>query len=353
MYKSLLRPVFFLFNPETIHHWVMGILKIIGKIPGKRLALKWFFTVKDKRLEKELFGIRFPNPVGVAAGFDKNAEVFEELSALGFGFVEIGTVTPKAQPGNPKPRLFRLSKDHALINRMGFNNNGLEQAVRQLKKRKSKMIIGGNIGKNTLTPNAIAYQDYEENFKGLFNYVDYFVVNVSCPNISDLKELQDQDALMEILNKLQAINNSKPKRKPVLLKISPDLNDKQLDEVIDIVRLTKIDGVVATNTSIKRNLPGYGSEVVAAIGNGGLSGSPVRDRSTEVIRYLATKSNKAFPIIGVGGIFTASDALEKLDAGADLIQVYTGFIYEGPFIAKNINQTILNRMKSGSSLKQV
>lgn len=353
MYKSLLRPVFFLFKPETIHHWVMGILKIIGKIPGKRRALKWFFTVKDQRLEKELFGIRFLNPVGVAAGFDKNAEVFEELSALGFGFVEIGTVTPKAQPGNPKPRLFRLSKDHALINRMGFNNNGLEQAVRQLKKRKSKMIIGGNIGKNTLTPNAIAYQDYEENFKGLFNYVDYFVVNVSCPNITDLKELQDQDALMEILNKLQTINNSKPKRKPVLLKISPDLNDKQLDEVIDIVRLTKIDGVVATNTSIKRNLPGYSSKEIAAIGNGGLSGSPVRDRSTEVIRYLATKSNKAFPIIGVGGIFTTSDALEKLDAGADLIQVYTGFIYEGPFIARNINQSILKRMKSGSELKQV
>jgi dihydroorotate dehydrogenase len=351
MYKSLLRPVFFLFKPETIHHWVMGFLKTIGKIPGKRQALKWFFSISDTRLEKELFGIRFPNPVGVAAGFDKNAEVYEELSAFGFGFVEIGTVTPKAQPGNPKPRLFRLSKDNALINRMGFNNNGLEQAVKQLRKRKTQMIIGGNIGKNTLTPNSIAYLDYEENFIGLFDYVDYFVVNVSCPNISDLKELQDQEALMEILNKLQAINNSKPKRKPVLLKISPDLNDKQLDEVIEIVRLTKIDGVVATNTSIKRNLPNYSEGEIAAIGNGGLSGQPVRDRSTEIIRYLATKSNKAFPIIGVGGIFTVTDALVKLDAGADLIQVYTGFIYEGPFIARNINRSILKRIKSDLSLQ--
>jgi dihydroorotate dehydrogenase len=346
MYKSLLRPVFFLFKPETIHHWVMAVLKIIGKIPGKRHALKWFFTVKDRRLEKELFGIRFPNPVGVAAGFDKNAEVYEELSALGFGFVEIGTVTPKAQPGNPKPRLFRLSKDKALINRMGFNNRGLEQAVIELKKRKSNVIIGGNIGKNTLTPNAIAYQDYVENFIGLFDVVDYFVVNVSCPNISDLKELQDQEALMEILNKLQSINNSKAKRKPILLKISPDLNDKQLDEVIEIVRLTKIDGVVATNTSIKRNLENHTKEEIVAIGNGGLSGLPVRDRSTEVIRYLATKSNKAFPIIGVGGIFTAADAIEKLQAGADLIQVYTGFIYEGPFIAKRINRAMLKQMKT-------
>jgi dihydroorotate dehydrogenase len=346
MYKTLLRPIFFLVNPETIHHWVMGLLKLSGKIPGMRRALKWFFTVKDHRLEKELFGIRFPNPVGIAAGFDKNAEVYEELSSLGFGFVEIGTVTPKAQPGNPKPRLFRLTKDRALINRMGFNNRGLEQAVVQLKKRKSNVIIGGNIGKNTLTPNAIAYQDYEENFAGLFDFVDYFVVNVSCPNISDLKELQDQEALMEILNRLQLINNSKPKRKPILLKISPDLNDKQLDEVIDIVRLTRIDGVVATNTSIKRNLNNYDKNEIEAIGNGGLSGLPVRDRSTEVIRYLANKSDKAFPIIGVGGIFMAQDAIEKLEAGADLVQVYTGFIYEGPCIAKKINKAILKQMKS-------
>lgn len=350
MYKRLLRPIFFLFNPETIHHFVIGMLKLIGKVPGKRQALKWFFTVKDKRLERELFGIHFPNPVGVAAGFDKNAEVFEELSSFGFGFIEIGTVTPKPQPGNPKPRLFRLPRDKALINRMGFNNNGLDKAILQLKKRKSNVIIGGNIGKNTLTPNTIAYQDYEETFVGLFDYVDYFVVNVSCPNISDLKELQDQDALILILNKLQSINNGKSKQKPILLKVSPDLNNKQLDEVIDIVRLTKIDGVVATNTSIQRNLNNTDKNEIETIGNGGLSGFPLRDRSTEIIRYLATKSNNAFPIIGAGGIFTSEDAIEKMNAGADLVQVYTGFIYEGPSIAKKINKAILKQMKSGLKL---
>jgi len=348
MYKLLLRPIFFFFDPEMIHHWVMVMLRLIGNIPGKQRAMKWFFTMKDQRLERVLFGIRFPNPVGVAAGFDKNAEVFAGLSALGFGFIEIGTVTPKAQPGNPKPRLFRLSTEKALINRMGFNNNGLEQAVIRLKKRRSDVIIGGNIGKNTLTPNAIAYQDYEETFTGLFDFVDYFVVNVSCPNISDMKALQDQDALMLLLNNLQAINNRKPTRKPILLKISPDLNNKQLDEVIEIVRLTKIDGVVATNTSIARNLTRYNQDEINAFGNGGLSGLPLRGRSTEVIRYLATQSHKAFPIIGVGGIFTAQDALAKINAGADLVQVYAGFIYEGPCIAKKINKAIVKQMNEAS-----
>jgi dihydroorotate dehydrogenase len=279
--------------------------------------------------------------VGIAAGFDKNAELYDELGSLGFGFVEIGTVTPKGQPGNPKPRLFRLPQDKALINRMGFNNNGLDEAVKKLKHRKTNIIIGGNIGKNTATPNEKAVEDYEKLFKGLFDYVDYFTVNVSCPNISDLRELQDQDSLMEILNKLQAINQSKPHPKPILLKLSPDLNNKQLDEVIEIVEKTGIDGVVAVNTTISREDLTTPAEKVKKIGKGGLSGKPIKERSTEIIRYLSEKSGKAFPIIGVGGIFTPEDALEKLNAGADLVQVFTGFIYEGPFLAKKINQALL------------
>jgi dihydroorotate dehydrogenase len=343
MYKSLFRPFFFLFQPESIHHWVAFFLKIVGKVPFLRGLIHWFYTVKDQRLEREVFGLHFPNPVGIAAGFDKNAEMIDGISAFGFGFTEIGTVTPKGQPGNPKPRLFRIKRSHGLINRMGFNNHGLEEAVNQLRKRKTNGIVGGNIGKNTLTPNTIAWQDYETNFNGLFDHVDYFVVNVSCPNISDLKELQDQEALLQILNRIQSINNRKPNRKPVLLKVSPDLNNQQLDEVIEIVKLTGIDGVVATNTSITRNLPEYTSDEIKAIGNGGLSGMPLRNRSTEVIRYLSEKSGKAFPIIGVGGIFTAQDAIEKLEAGADLVQVYTGFIYEGPSIARKINRALLKK----------
>lgn len=345
MYKHVLRPLFFLFQAETIHHWVAYFLQIVGKIPPLRSLISKYFTVKDPCLERDLFGLHFPNPVGIAAGFDKNAEMIDGISAFGFGFTEIGTVTPKGQAGNPKPRLFRLKRSQGLINRMGFNNHGLKEAVNQLNKRKTKGIVGGNIGKNTLTPNSIAWQDYETNFHGLFDHVDYFVVNVSCPNISDLKELQDQEALLQILNKIQSINHLKPKRKAVLLKVSPDLNNKQLDEVIEIVKLTGIDGVVATNTSITRNLPEYSNDEIKAIGNGGLSGMPLRNRSTEVIRYLAEKSAKAFPIIGVGGIFTAQDAIEKLEAGADLVQVYTGFIYEGPSIARKINRALIKKSK--------
>jgi dihydroorotate dehydrogenase len=298
-------------------------------------------NVDDPKLERELFGLRFKNPVGIAAGFDKNAFVYQELGALGFSHIEIGTVTPKGQPGNPKPRLFRLAKDKGLINRMGFNNLGLEMAVKRLRKRDKNLIIGGNIGKNTATPNDEALADYVTNFEGLFPVVDYFVVNVSCPNISDLHELQDQEALMKILNAIQKINLKKSNPKPVLLKVSPDLNEKQLDEVITLVKETGIQGVVATNTTISRHTLRQDAEMAKQIGNGGLSGLPIKARSTAVIRYLAEKSNKAFPIIGVGGIFTAEDALEKLHAGADLVQVYTGFIYEGPMIAKRINKAIL------------
>jgi dihydroorotate dehydrogenase len=341
MYKQLIRPLFFCIDPEKVHHTVVWFLKLGFNIPGMNWLAKKITNVDDPKLERELFGLRFKNPVGIAAGFDKNAFVYQELGALGFSHIEIGTVTPKGQPGNPKPRLFRLAKDKGLINRMGFNNLGLEMAVKRLRKRDKNLIIGGNIGKNTATPNDEALADYVTNFEGLFPVVDYFVVNVSCPNISDLHELQDQEALMKILNAIQKINLKKSNPKPVLLKVSPDLNEKQLDEVITLVKETGIQGVVATNTTISRHTLRQDAEMAKQIGNGGLSGLPIKARSTAVIRYLAEKSNKAFPIIGVGGIFTAEDALEKLHAGADLVQVYTGFIYEGPMIAKRINKAIL------------
>jgi dihydroorotate dehydrogenase len=345
MYKRIIRPALFLFDPESIHHLVVRLLQLLFWLPGMKAFAATFTHIHDKSLERELFGLKFKNPVGIAAGFDKQAAVYNELSAFGFSHIEIGTVTPLGQPGNPKPRLFRLPCDKGLINRMGFNNSGLEAAIKNLKRKRADVIIGGNIGKNTLTPNDQAVEDYVKTFVGLFDYVDYFVVNVSCPNITDLKELQDQEALMNILNRLQHINNQKPKRKPILLKVSPDLNNKQLDEVIVIVEQTKIDGVVATNTSVSRHTIMHEKEQAKKAGNGGLSGLPIRDRSTEVIRYLAEKSGKAFPIIGVGGIMTAEDALEKLDAGADLVQVYTGFIYEGPMIAKRINKALLKKRK--------
>ena len=341
MYKTLLRPILFKFSPETIHHLVVKGLKLLFMIPGKAWFVRKLTTIKNPVLEREVFGLKFRNPVGIAAGFDKQAEMYNELANLGFGFIEVGTITPKGQAGNPKPRLFRLPKDKALLNRMGFNNDGVEAAIKNLEKRKTKIIIGGNIGKNTATPNDNAIEDYLYCFEELFDYVDYFVVNVSCPNITNLHELQDQESLTMILNKIQKINFQKSKPKPVLLKVSPDLNEKQLDEVIEIVATTKIDGVVATNTSVAQNGLTTDKQKIEEIANGGLSGLPIKNRSTKVIRYLAEKSGKAFPIIGVGGIFTPEDAIEKLDAGADLVQVYTGFIYEGPMIARRINKALL------------
>ncbi len=312
-------------------------------IPGKAWFVRKLTTVKDPVLEREVFGLRFKNPVGIAAGFDKQAEMYNELANLGFGFIEVGTITPKGQPGNPQPRLFRLPKDKALINRMGFNNSGVDAAIANLKNRKTNIIIGGNIGKNTATPNEKAVDDYIYVFEKLFDYVDYFVVNVSCPNITNLHELQDQKSLTMIRNEIQKINPARAglKPKPVLLKVSPDLNEKQLDEVIEIIATTKIDGVVATNTTVARNGLSTDQQKIDEIANGGLSGRPIKNRSTEVIRYLAEKSGKAFPIIGVGGIFTPEDAIEKIKAGADLVQVYTGFIYEGPMIARRINKALL------------
>jgi dihydroorotate dehydrogenase len=287
-----------------------------------------------------VFGLTFLNPVGLAAGFDKDASFYKEFRNLGFGFIEIGTVTPKAQPGNPKPRSFRLPEDRALINRMGFNNLGVDAAVEKLLNRDPGFIIGGNIGKNTLTPNSEAVNDYEYCFTRLYDYVDYFVVNVSCPNISDLSELQDQALLMGILNRLIEIRSTKTLKKPVLLKISPDLNWKQIDETINIVKNSGIDGLVATNTTIRRDMLTTDKNIVNSIGKGGLSGAPITDRSNEIIKYIRQKSGNAFPIIGVGGIMSVEDAKAKLAAGADLIQVYTGFIYEGPGFVKQILKSI-------------
>lgn len=333
---SVLRKILFTISPERVHYMVMGWLSIAYSFPPTRWLFKSMFTIKHPSLERELWGIKFPNPVGLAAGFDKDARWTDELSTLGFGFVEIGTVTPLPQPGNDKPRLFRLPADEALINRMGFNNQGAAVAAQRLRQRKDYLIIGGNIGKNKVTPNEDALSDYEKCFEELYEVVDYFVVNVSSPNTPGLRELQDKEPLMRILNRLQQMNKDLGAPKPLLLKIAPDLTDSQLDDIVEIVQTTGIEGIVATNTTIDRSGLNTPTADVDAIGAGGLSGKPVRKRATEVIRYLHTKSNGSFPIIAVGGIYTAADAKEKLDAGASLVQVYTGFIYEGPAIAKNI-----------------
>jgi dihydroorotate dehydrogenase len=299
------------------------------------------YLIEDKRLERNLFGITFKNPVGLAAGFDKNAVLYNELANFGFGFIEIGTVTPKGQEGNPKKRLFRLKDDQGIINRMGFNNDGLETAIVQLKKNKGKLIIGGNIGKNTQTSPQNYTNDYEECFKGLHPYVDYFVLNVSCPNVGSHEKLNDKEYLLELILAIQNLNLLEPTQKPILLKIAPDLNNNQLDEIIEIVAETKIDGIIASNTSTSRSGLKASKKHLQEIGNGGLSGLPIKEKSTRVIKYLKDTSNKAFPIIGVGGIHSAEDALEKIEAGADLVQIYTGFIYEGPGLIKQINKALL------------
>jgi dihydroorotate dehydrogenase len=330
-------------QPEKAHYFATGMLKFFSHLPVIKCIITKLYTYNHPKLERKLFGLTFKNPVGLAAGFDKDARWYNELAHLGFGFIEIGTLTPKAQIGNPQPRLFRIPEDEGLINRMGFNNLGVEDAVKRLKNRKTNIIIGGNIGKNTATSNDDALADYVFNFNTLHDYVDYFVVNVSCPNVKDLTKLQDTPFLLNLLGDLKHINTTKDKPKPILLKIAPDLNNAQLDEIIDIVAQTKIDGIIATNTTTSRENLKTDKEKIKEIANGGLSGKPVKNRSTEVIRYLAEKSNKAFPIIGVGGIHSPEDAIEKLEAGADLIQIYTGFIYEGPGLVKAINKNIVEK----------
>ncbi|MGQ2984153.1 quinone-dependent dihydroorotate dehydrogenase [Flavobacterium sp.] len=340
MYKSLIRPMLFRFDPEKVHHFTFSSIRFLNNIPGMPSILRLTYEVSDPRLEREVFGLRFKNPVGLAAGLDKDAKLYKQLAGLGFGFIEIGTLTPKPQDGNPKKRLFRLKEDSAIINRMGFNNGGVEAAVERLKKNpkgKGHVLIGGNIGKNKATPNEDAVKDYEICFDALYDNVDYFVVNVSSPNTPNLRELQDKEPLTKLLQTLQDKNNAMTKAKPILLKIAPDLTDDQLLDIIDIVKTTKIAGVIATNTTISRE--GLVSENKSEMG--GLSGKPLAKRSTEVIRFLSEKSNKAFPIIGVGGIHTADDAMEKLEAGASLVQLYTGFIYEGPGLIKAICNRLL------------
>lgn len=336
MYKALIRPLLFLFDPEKVHYFTFSIIRFLHKIPFLAGLIKSIYKVEDKKLERNLFGLTFKNPVGLAAGFDKDAKLYKELSNFGFGFIEIGTITPKPQDGNPKKRLFRLPTDKAIVNRMGFNNGGVEEAVLRLKENKN-VLIGGNIGKNKMTPNENAVDDYVICFEALYDFVDYFVVNVSSPNTPNLRALQDKEPLMALLQTLQDLNNTKTKPKPILLKIAPDLTNEQLLDIIDIVNTTKIAGVIATNTTISRE----GIQHPNKEEMGGLSGKPLAKRSTEVIRFLAEKSNKSFPIIGVGGIHSANDALEKIEAGADLVQLYTGFIYEGPKLIKDINKALL------------
>lgn len=336
MYKLIIRPLFFCFDPERIHYFTFSAIRFLNKIPGFSALCKALYEVNDPRLEREVFGIKFKNPVGLAAGFDKDAKLYQELSNFGFGFIEIGTLTPVGQDGNPKKRLFRLKEDNAIINRMGFNNGGVQEAVTRLKKNNG-VLIGGNIGKNKVTPNEDAVNDYEICFEALFPYVDYFVVNVSSPNTPNLRELQEKEPLKKLLQTLENNTLQTTNHKPILLKIAPDLTDDQLIDIIEIVNETKIAGVIATNTTISRE--GLQSDNKSEMG--GLSGKPLAKRATEVIRFLAEKSNNSFPIIGVGGIHSAEGAMEKLNAGASLVQLYTGFIYEGPALVKAINKKIL------------
>lgn len=340
-YKKYVFPYLTKHDAEEVHYKVTDALQLAYKIPFVPQILRLLYEKRSPELERTVFGLTFKNPVGLAAGFDKNAYWVDEMATLGFGFVEIGTVTPKPQMGNPQPRLFRLKKDEALINRMGFNNEGSKKAAEQLAKRKSNIIVGGNIGKNKMTENFDAVYDYLKAFNDLYPHVDYFVVNVSSPNTPNLRELQEKEPLTYLLKTLKKENDRREKPKPILLKIAPDLTDSQLDDIIDIITTVGIAGVIATNTTISRENLTTDSQEVAAIGMGGVSGKPLKDRSTAVIRYLHEKSNAAFPIIGVGGIHSAADAIEKLNAGASLIQIYSGFIYEGPGLVKEICEGIL------------
>jgi len=343
MYQ-LLKPLLFLLKPETAHTFTVRLFRVLLAIPFGKLLVKKNYTYENERLRRELFGLTFKNPVGLAAGFDKDAKYVDAMAKLGFGFIEIGTVTPKPQVGNPRPRLFRLRKDEALINRMGFNNEGVEATVKRLKKpRPEGLIIGGNIGKNKVTPNEQAEKDYVICFEALHPYVDYFVVNVSSPNTPGLRDLQDKEPLQKLLNRLQHLNQTKTHPKPILLKIAPDLTDPQLDDIVEIMQTTGIAGLIATNTSISRDRLRESPKNIEQIGNGGLSGQPLKSRATEVIRYLSNKSGGAFPIIAVGGIASGKDAQEKLDAGASLVQVYTGLVYEGPALVKRICEELVAR----------
>ena len=340
MYKRLIRPILFIFDPELIHHISFFLIKRFINIPGVKYLTKKNFSINSKSLEREVFGIKFPNPVGLAAGFDKNAELFSELSNFGFGFIEIGTVTPQPQPGNKKKRIFRLNKDQSLINRLGFNNKGVNYIKNKLKN-KGKIIIGANIGKNKKTPNEKAIDDYLICFDKLYDYVDYFVINISSPNTPNLRDLQDKKPLTSLVKKLNLNRNKRKKRKPILLKISPDLSENKLLDIITVIQKEDLDGVIATNTTVTRENLESESRLTCELG--GLSGKKLTSKSNEVIRFIHKKSNGSFPIIGVGGVFSPRDVIEKLKSGASLVQVYTGFIFEGPNIVKKINKELLKR----------
>lgn len=338
MYKGLIRPLLFLMNAEQAHHFTFKTLKVLFQIPGVKAITSLFFGSLKGR-EKQVMGLHFKNPVGLAAGFDKDAKLFNELSAFGFGFIEVGTLTPKPQDGNPQPRLFRIVEDEAVINRMGFNNGGLDAAALRLAKKKTDIIIGGNIGKNKVTPNDVATSDYIKGVEALHDVVDYFVVNVSSPNTPNLRELQEKEPLKALLKEVKA-KNEELGAKPLMLKIAPDLTDGQLDDIVGIVNELKLSGIVATNTTISRAGLKASQEKVAAMGAGGLSGKILRERSTEVVRYLRNKLSEDIAIVAVGGIFTGKDAKEKLDAGADLVQVWTGFLYEGPAMVRRMLRSL-------------
>jgi len=346
VYKSLIKPLLFLKNPESAHHLTFSLMRSIFNFPLLKAMIKSKYRFDDPRLEREVFGLKFKNPVGLAAGLDKDAKFVDELEMLGFGFIEIGTLTPRPQPGNPQPRLFRLPGDEALMNRMGFNNGGVEEAALRLKNRKSTVLVGGNIGKNKDTPNDQAIDDYLKCLEALHPYVDYFVVNVSSPNTPNLRDLQEKEPLKKLLSAVKEANEKRDTPRPILLKIAPDLTNGQLDDIIEIVQETGVDGVIATNTTIDYDRVKKEREAVRIIGSGGISGKPLRERSTEVISYLYQASKGSFPIIGVGGIFTAQDAIEKLEAGASLVQVYSGMIYEGPGMIKEIKKGIARYYQS-------
>jgi len=328
---------------EKAHHLTMQLFDTALAVPGVGTGMRVAYTLKDQRLRKKVFGLDFPNPVGLAAGFDKDGKYYQAMANLGFGFIELGTVTPRPQAGNPQPRLFRIPQDRALINRMGFNNDGVGALVDRLVKggRPQDVILGGNIGKNKDTPNEKAVDDYTYCFERLFDHVDYFVVNVSSPNTPGLRALQDKEPLTRLLAHLQSLNQQQSTPKPLLLKIAPDLNEGQLDDIIQIAKDTALSGIIATNTTIARAPLSITQNEIDSIGNGGLSGMPVRQRSTEVIRYLHERSEEKLIIVGVGGIDSPQAALEKLEAGASLIQVYSGLVYAGPTLIKKINQAIL------------
>lgn len=345
MFRLILKPLLFSFSPETAHNIVARLLILLRYIPLSSKIIRLIYRPKSPLLEREVMGIKFPNPVGFAAGFDKNGEMYNELSDFGFGFVEIGSVTPNEQPGNPKPRIFRLVEDNAIINRMGINNKGVKYTVSKLKDQKPRVIVGGNIIKSTTSSNDQAPLDYEKSFAQLYDFVDYFVVNVSCPNVKGVTKLQDITSLSEIVDKLTTLRKYFDDYRPILLKVSPDLTYEQLDEIIELILISGLDGIVATNTTTSREGLKTFSERVEFIGDGGLSGAPLYKKSLEMVKYISKKTNGQLPIIGVGGIMTPAQAQEMLDEGASLIQIYTGFIYNGPGFVRSIIKHLSKRSK--------